>query len=160
MVDSRAKGRTAEVKAKEELRKASGLPWERTPLSGALDAKHMLKGDLYVPAHNLAFCVEVKHYKDDQLTSKVITSTNPTLMQWWDQTVREAGQMNKLPFLMFKFDRSKWFVASTDLPLETGISIALFDCETDMYFNVAGFNNLVKSLKTKDRVAKYFLEGS
>jgi hypothetical protein len=112
MVDSRAKGRTAELKCRDELRKLTGLMWERTPMSGALDAKHMMKGDVYVPQVNTKYCVEVKHYAEDHIDTKLITSTNPMFMQWWAQAVREAGQMNKEPLLIFKHNRSKWFAAS------------------------------------------------
>jgi len=117
MVDSRQKGRTAEIAARDELRKLTGLKWERTPLSGALSANHMLKGDLYVPETKVKFCVEVKHYKDDHISTKLLTSKNPQFDIWWEQTVRESGQMNKEPLLIFKHNRSKWFVAFTQLNL-------------------------------------------
>ena len=113
MIDSRVKGRTAELKCRDELRKLTNLMWERTPMSGALDAKHMMKGDVYVPRVNTKYCVEVKHYEADHLNTKLITSKNPMIMQCWAQTVREAGQMNKEPILVFKHNRSKWFAAST-----------------------------------------------
>lgn len=117
MIDSRAKGRTAELKARDELRKLTNLVWERTPLSGALDAKHKMKGDIYVPQVNIKYCVEVKHYKDDHLTSKILTSVKPMILDWWSQTVREAKQMDKEPLLIFKHNRSKWFAAFTDFDL-------------------------------------------
>jgi hypothetical protein len=110
MVDSRAKGSTAELKGRDLLRKITGLRWERIPASGALDPIHGLKGDLYVPNKDNKFCVEVKHYKDDHLTSKLLTSKNPQLIEWWKQAVRQGEQVNKDPLLMFKFDRSKWFI--------------------------------------------------
>ena len=88
MVDSRAKGRTAELKARDILRKYTNLEWERTPMSGALDAKHKLKGDLYIPEIKNTFCVEVKHYKDDHLTSKFLSGKTPTIIEWWKQTIR------------------------------------------------------------------------
>ena len=113
MIDSRAKGRTAELKCRDELRKLTGLMWERTPMSGALDAKHMMKGDVYVPGINTRFCVEVKHYAGIEVGIKLLTSKNPMFLQWWAQTVREAKQMNKEPLLVFKHNRSKWFAAST-----------------------------------------------
>lgn len=121
MVDSRQKGRTAELNARDVLRKDTGLQWERVPMSGALDPKHKLKGDLYVPGENIKYCVEVKHYKDDHLTSKLLTGKNPTLLEWWKQTVREAEQIEKEPLLLFKYDRSKWFAAFTDLDLQLTI---------------------------------------
>jgi len=111
MVDSKAKGRTAELKARDVLRKYTTLGWERTPLSGALDKKHKMKGDLYIPESKNTFCVEVKHYKDDHLTSKVLTDKSPTFLQWWEQTTREAEEVSREPLLIFKFNRSKWFVA-------------------------------------------------
>ena len=111
MIDSRAKGRTAELKCRDELRKLTGLRWERTPMSGALGAQHKLKGDLYVPETALKYCVEVKHYKDDHISTKLLTSKLPQFEEWWEQTVREAEQMEKEPLLVFKHNRSKSFYA-------------------------------------------------
>lgn len=118
MVDSRQKGARAETAVRDILRKETGLGWERVPGSGALDAKHNLKGDLYVPNANNIYCVEVKHYADDHLTSKLLTSKTPQIIEWWKQTVRESNQVNKVPLLIYKFDRSKCFVAFTQTPVE------------------------------------------
>lgn len=117
MIDSRAKGRTAEMNAKKELRKLTGLQWERTPMSGALSAVHKLKGDVYIPDTKIKYCVEIKHYKDDHLTSKIITSKRPQIEIWWEQTIRESRQMDKEPLLVFKFDRSKWFAGFSNWDL-------------------------------------------
>lgn len=111
MIDSRAKGRTAELKCRDELRKHTGLMWERTPMSGALDAKHKLKGDVYVPGENIKYAVEVKHYADDHISTKLLTSKSAQFFTWWEQTIREAGQMDREPLLVFKHNRSKWFAA-------------------------------------------------
>jgi Holliday junction resolvase len=113
MVDSREKGARAEAALKTLLRKETGLNWQRVPASGGLAAKHGLKGDLYVPNEKNVFCVEVKHYKDDQLTSKILTSKNPIIIDWWEQTIRESSQVNREPLLVFKYDRSKWFACTT-----------------------------------------------
>lgn len=120
MVDSRAKGRQAELKCRDELRKLTGLKWERTPMSGALGAQHKLKGDLYVPETKINYCVEVKAYKDDHISTLLLTGSNPLFFKWWEQTVREAEQMEKDPLLIFKHNRSKWFAASSwlDLPIQ------------------------------------------
>ena len=111
MVDSRQKGARAEAAAKGLLIKHTGLDWQRTPGSGALAVAHKLKGDLYIPDCKNKFCVEVKHYKDDHLTSKMLTDKTPQVLRWWDQAVRQANQTGREPLLLFKFDRSKWFVA-------------------------------------------------
>ena len=116
MVDSRAKGARTETQARDLLRKHTGLQWERVPGSGALDPKHMLKGDLYVPQHNNVYCVEVKGYAEDHLTSQLLTSKTPQLIQFWQQAHRQACQVSKHPLLIFKFDRSKLFVATEDMP--------------------------------------------
>lgn len=116
MVDSRAKGARTETVARDMLRKHTKLNWERVPGSGALDPKHQLKGDLYVPGMQNLFCVEVKGYAEDHLTSHILTSKTPQLIQFWQQTYRQSCQVNKHPLLIFKFDRSKLFVAFEDLP--------------------------------------------
>jgi len=113
MVDSRQKGARAENLARDMLRKYTGHDWQRTPGSGALNEVHKLKGDLYIPDCKNRFCIEVKHYKDDHLTSKILTDKTPQLLEWWNQTERQAFQVDRLPLLLFKFDRSKWFVAYT-----------------------------------------------
>ena len=116
MVDSRAKGATAETKVRDELRKYTGLKWERVPGSGALDAKHGLKGDLYLVGIPNTYCVEVKHYKDDHLNTSLFTGKNPQLLEWWQQTIRESAQIDREPLLIFKHDRSKLFVAFKEFP--------------------------------------------
>ena len=116
MVDPRAKGARAETQVRDTLRKHTKLQWERVPGSGALDAKHGLKGDLYVPNANNLFCVEVKGYAEDHLTSAVLTGKNPQLLTWWEQATRQAKQVSKEPLLVFKHDRSKLFVAFKEMP--------------------------------------------
>lgn len=116
MVDPRVKGATAETKVRDELRKSTGLKWERVPGSGALNEKHGLKGDLYVPNSTNYYCVEVKHYKDCHLTSNILTDKTPQLLEWWQQTIRESKQVSRKPLLIFKHDRSKLFAAYQEMP--------------------------------------------
>lgn len=119
MTDPRAKGARTETAVRDVLRKYTSLQWERVPGSGALDEKHGLKGDLYVPNEKNLFCVEVKGYADDHLTSAILSSKSPQLIEFWSQAVRQGIQVSKQPLLIFKHDRSKLFVAfdaSTWLP--------------------------------------------
>jgi len=111
MVDSRDKGMRAELKVRDELRALTGLKWERVPASGALSAVHGLKGDLYIPNEKNLFAVEVKHYAEDHISSKILTDKTPQIEVWWTQTLRQAAQTGKTPLLIFKFDRSKTFCA-------------------------------------------------
>lgn len=120
MVDSRAKGARTENIVKILLRDHTKLNWERVPSSGALDEKHGLKGDLYVPLHNNIYCVEVKGYAEDHLNSSVLSSKSPQLLQFWEQAVTQAKKVKKHPLLIFKHDRSKIFVAYNNIiPNET-----------------------------------------
>lgn len=116
MVDSRAKGARTESTIRDLLKKLTGLKWERVPGSGALDPKHQLKGDLYVPGQTNLYAVEVKGYAEDHINSTLLTGKNPQLLEFWKQAVRQGHQVNKKPLLIFKFDRSKVFVAFEDLP--------------------------------------------
>jgi hypothetical protein len=116
MVDSRAKGARTESQIRDVLRAHTKLQWERVPGSGSLDPKHKLKGDLYVPDCANIFCVEVKGYAEDHLTSQLLTSKSPQLVDFWEQAVRQGKQIDRKPLLIFKFNRSKAFVAFSDMP--------------------------------------------
>lgn len=116
MVDPRAKGARGETTVRDALRTLTGLHWERTPGSGALDQKHGLKGDLYVPNAKNIYCVEVKSYEEDQLSSSVLSSKSPTILEWWDQAVRQGHQVQRKPLLIYKFNRSKIYVAYESVP--------------------------------------------
>ena len=117
-VDSRAKGARIEAQIKKKLTELTGLNWQRIPASGALDEVHGLKGDLYVVGEGNIFCTEVKGYKDDHINSGLLTHKTPQISAWWEQAVRQGKQVDKRPLLIFKFDRSKIFVAFQDEPVE------------------------------------------
>ena len=86
------------------------------PGSGALNEKHGLKGDLYVPNEKNLYAVEVKHYADCHLTSNLLTDKSPQLLEWWEQAIRQGKQVSKKPLLIYKHDRSKLFAAYEDMP--------------------------------------------
>lgn len=134
MVDSRQKGARAESAAKGLLIKHTKLGWERTPGSGALNAKHKLKGDLYIPDCKNKFCIEVKHYKDDHLTSKLLTDKTPQILKWWEQAVRQGEETDRVPLLLFKFDRSKWFVGFNWQALSKG---------SNLFINPGTYSNII-----------------
>lgn len=116
MIDSRAKGARIELQARDKLRELTGLSWERVPASGALNEKHGLKGDLYVPNTNNIYCVEVKGRKDPILNHKILNSAKSDLEKFWDQAQSQALKVNKFPILIFKWDRSKFYVAYAKKP--------------------------------------------
>lgn len=140
-VDPRAKGARAETAIRDRLRELTNLQWERVPASGALDAKHGLKGDLYVPNANNLWVVEVKHYAEDHLTSTILTAKDPKLLEWWSQAVRQGKQVSKIPLLIFKFDRSKIFCAFNEVPTELYRYMTI--CAEEHYFNVALLDDFI-----------------
>lgn len=123
MVDSRAKGARAEAQLKKMLIEATGLDWQRIPSSGALDAVHGLKGDLYVVGVNNAYCVEVKSYKESAINHNLVSGVGKPLRDWIEQTIRQGEQVSKKPILFFKHDKSKWFICSWDEPANVEVWI-------------------------------------
>lgn len=113
-IDSREKGKRGEYLVRDALRKKTAMQWERVPGSGAFGANHGLKGDVYLPStegHASRYCFEVKWYKDEQLTSNILNNGVSQIEKWWDQTAREAVEMNLRPALVFKKDRGQWLIA-------------------------------------------------
>lgn len=116
MVDSRQKGARAESKAKEALNEYLGEKlFERTPMSGALSEKHLLKGDLYLPGERNLYTIEVKSYKESAI-NHLMFGKAPKIIEWWSQTIRQASQnRDNIPLLMFKHDRSKFYIATEEI---------------------------------------------
>ena len=113
MVDSRAKGRTAEYKARDILKEYTGLEWERTPQSGALS---YLKSDLFLPHCENAYLLEVKHYEESILDIKIFTNKSSKFKIFWEKVLEQALDRNQKSLLIFKHNRSKFYVAMEDEP--------------------------------------------
>lgn len=116
MVDSRQKGYRAETQCKELLTKITGLNWQRIPASGALSEVHGLKGDLYIPGENNKYCVEVKSYKESAINHLLVSGAGKPLLDWIEQAIRQGEQVNKKPLLIFKHDRSPFYICSWQEP--------------------------------------------
>jgi len=140
---SKEKGARAETAAKKKLIELTDHNWQRVPGSGALGVAHKLKGDLYIPECKNAYAVEVKHYKDDQLSTKILTSKNPIIIDWWKQTIRQAKQMGQKPLLIFKHNRSKFFAAFDEVP-ECDDYRTLFYDDEDYKFYIAQLEEWIK----------------
>lgn len=130
MVDARAKGARGENLVKDLLIKHTKLPWVRTPLSGALDVKYQMKGDLMLPNSANRFCIEVKNYKESPLSDKIFTSKTNNLILWWEKLKKQSSECNQDPLLFFKYDRSKIYVVTDIFPdvVEKYIYISWLDC--------------------------------
>ena len=106
---SAAKGARGEHIAIAALNKHTGLDFKRVPLSGS----GHIKGDIFLVNKANRFCIEMKNYSDDHLTSKIITSKESQFEKWWDQATTQADKTGQLPLLIFKYNRSKLFIAFT-----------------------------------------------
>lgn len=108
---SKNKGRTFEYVVRDKLSDTFKSQFERVPLSGALS---YLKGDVYAPwLPDFPWTVEAKHHKEVSWNN-VLTAKTSLLLEFWDQTTREAEVMKKLPLLIYKWDRSKLYACWND----------------------------------------------
>jgi hypothetical protein len=89
-----------------------------------------------LPNKDNVYCVEVKHYQDDHLTSQILTSKNPQLIEWWIQAVRQGQQVDRKPLLIFKHNRSKMFVAYQDMPTSDYRMIFIGSMGYEFYISV------------------------
>jgi len=108
------KGSRFEYAIRDKLRAKTGTQWERTPLSGG----GTLKGDLYCVNANYQYCFECKSFADTVIQENLLSAKSNNVFMWWEQCVREAKQMNRIPALVFKKDRGKPLIAvEEELPL-------------------------------------------
>lgn len=116
-IDSKAKGTKAESEVVKLLTNVTGLEWARSPLSGATN---YCKGDIWLPPTTgliSKYCIEVKWYECDQITSNLLNVTESQIEKWWQQTTREALQMNAKPLLVFRKNRGKFMgVVEEEVP--------------------------------------------
>lgn len=124
MVNSRTKGALGENKVKEFLDSRTSFTFERTPGSGS----GTIKGDLYIKGYKNTFCIEVKNYAESPFNDKILTSKTNDFIQWWTKLQKQSGIMR--PLLIFKYNRSKLFVATDIKPLnvEKYIDISWLNC--------------------------------
>lgn len=145
-VDSREKGKRGEMQIRDKLRDKTGLQWERVPGSGAFGQNHGLKGDVYLPqtaGKRSRYCIEVKWYKDEQVTSNILNVGESQVEKWWEQTIREGEQMHMKPALIFKKDRGDWLIAldANDPQAETLLSMPYFMiCKKNMEIIIGKFD--------------------
>ena len=111
MVNSRQKGAVGELKLIQFLNDATGLEFERTPGSGS----GKIKGD--VTFKGCLFCIEVKNYKDDPLSSTILCNKTSLIPKWWQKLNKEKG--TKKPLLFYRWNRSKWVVVTDMKPSNT-----------------------------------------
>jgi hypothetical protein len=97
------KGSRFEYAIRDLLTEKTGVKWDRVPLSGG----GSMKGDLYCLTNHYYHCFELKSFKDTVIQENLLSAKSNNIYGWWDQCVREAKQMNRIPALVFKKDRGK-----------------------------------------------------
>ena len=124
MVNPRAKGAIGENKVKEFLDSKTPYTFERTPGSG----NGKIKGDLWIKDRKNVFCIEVKNYAESPFNDKILTNKSNDFVQWWTKLQQQSGTMR--PLLIFKYNRSKLFVATDVKPtnVEKYIDIPWLNC--------------------------------
>ena len=124
MVNPRAKGALGENKVKEFLESRTPYTFERTPGSG----NGKIKGDLHIPGYRNVFCIEVKNYAESPFNDKILTNKTNDFVLWWTKLQKQSGNMK--PLLIFKYNRSKLFVATNVKPVnvEKYIDIPWLNC--------------------------------
>lgn len=145
---SKIKGSAYEAKIATLLSKEFDKEFRRVPLSGAID---YLKGDIWTP-HDTAwwpYCIECKHYSELEWNN-LLTAKTTDILNFWRQAVREADVMSKKPLLIFRWNRSKDFVAyNDDIDVDSYVEIKSFDC----LFKVSLLEDWLKAIKNQTELA-------
>lgn len=128
MVNSRQKGATCETVVCNLLIDKTNLPFERVPGSGA----GKIKGDVYIPGNKDRYCIEIKHYAESHFNDKIFTSKTNNVVLWWTKLKKQAKDTGKEPLLIFKYNRSKFFVCTDKKPAnsEKYVDIKWLGCYT------------------------------
>ena len=115
-INSRKKGCKAERDVAKALEKWANKKFARTPSSGGLNWKKTnVKGDVVctTEGHYFPFCIEVKSYKEINLSYLVIGKRDCILYKFWEQCQRESGEAEKTPILFMRFNgmpKDEWMV--------------------------------------------------
>jgi len=111
MVNSRAKGDLGEKKLIQFLKERTGQEFTQVPGSG----NGKIKGD--ITFQGCRFCIEIKNYKEDPLSSTILTNKTNLIVTWWVKLKKECK--SKEPLLFYRWNRSKWFVVTSTKPIKT-----------------------------------------
>lgn len=146
---SKTKGSAYEAKIVGILNKEfKSLQFERVPLSGAIS---YLKGDIWTPHDTAAFpyTIEAKHYKEINWNN-LLTAKSTEMYKFWEQTLREADVMGKKPLLIFRWDRSKDYVAfNDDIEINDYIAVNCFGHS----FKIALLSDWLAAVKSQTNLA-------
>jgi hypothetical protein len=121
-INSKSKGNTAEREVANKLTEAlSPLIFQRNSLSGSFlggknahriqefsnDKAEVQLGDVYCSSHSIRFNIEVKSYKTS-IPFHHLLEQKCLIKQWFEECKIDAEKLDKVPLLIFKFNRVKF----------------------------------------------------
>lgn len=145
---SKIKGSAYEAKIATLFTTEFGKQFRRVPLSGALE---WMKGDIIVIEDTAWFpyTIECKHYKDLEWNN-FLTAKTSDIHNFWRQTLREAKVMNKKPLLVFRWNRSKDYVAyDDDIQVASFVQVKAYGNE----FKISLLSDWLKAIKSQTKLA-------
>jgi hypothetical protein len=121
-INSRRKGVRNERKAIKPLATWTGLEFSRTPSSGGLRWKRTndVVGDVVCTSKSgslkFPISIEIKAHKDIILNN-LIGESKVTIIEFWEQAVRDSIRADKMPLLLMRKDRMPMEVYYAVIPL-------------------------------------------
>lgn len=106
-INSRKKGAKGEKKALVTLEAWTSKKFARVPSSGGLNwHNNISSGDVIcvTEGHYFPFTVEVKNYAEINF-NHLFYLEKADILKFWDQAVRDAERVKKVPLLMMRYDR-------------------------------------------------------
>lgn len=145
-INSRTKGNKAERQASKLLETWTGKKFARTPSSGGLNWKSTnVKGDVVctTEGHYFPFCVEVKSYKEINVSNLIVGKKSCIIYKFWEQSQRESKDASKIPILMMRYNMmpsNEWMVC-----IELGLyhKLKKYFLKTEHNYLVSVKDNLV-----------------
>ena len=118
-INVRQKGKVGEALVKKFLEDKTGITFSYTPGSGS----GKIKGDLFIEGYKNVFCIEVKNYAEPPNFSGALINKSNDFVGWWTKLQKQSGKLR--PLLIFKYNRSKLFIATDIKPANSNIYIDL-----------------------------------
>ncbi len=134
-LNSRAKGQVGERELAKKFTAWWGLPFSRSPASGAFATVHShrsdlnMAGDLTVQDSRFPWCIEVKRVEGVSL-EQLLTAPASLMYSWWEQANRSADQENKIPILVFRKNSGKWLFILPKSKLNSFTADTLMYCSS------------------------------
>lgn len=146
-VNGRAKGANAERKLAKLFAAWWGVPFHRSPGSGAFatrgfHSKHVtMEGDLITDDQSFPFVVESKSYKTWNLESVLGGDGKSLFHEWWRQALRQTPTW-KIPLLVMKKNGSRFYAVMPTSETLGKFVVSLAFTDSDNAFTIVPLDAL------------------